>query len=72
MQDFEHMPTPPSPRLAVVNVYCDQLFKAFCGYYTFKDSAILSINRAEGILFFGPCIFNDEERINEQNAQINF
>ena len=24
------------------------------------------------ILFFGPCIFNDEERINQQNAQINF
>jgi len=24
------------------------------------------------ILFFGPCIFNDDERINQQNAQINF
>jgi len=23
-------------------------------------------------LFFGPCIFNDEEEINQQNAQINF
>jgi hypothetical protein len=23
-------------------------------------------------LFFEPCIFNDEERINQQNAQINF
>ena len=24
------------------------------------------------ILFFGQCIFNDDERINQQNAQINF
>jgi len=23
------------------------------------------------ILFFGPCIFNDEDEINQQNTQIN-
>jgi hypothetical protein len=35
VQPFGHLPTSPSPRLAVVNIYCDQLFEAFCGYYTF-------------------------------------